>query len=46
VIESGGAADSSGPSNVSTAVTVVREPAGSTTTSSPGRSVPPATVPA
>ena len=46
VTESGGAADSRGPSCVSTASTFVRPPPGMIVTSSPGRSVPPATWPA
>ncbi len=40
------AAASRGPSAVSIDATVVRWPDGSTTTSSPGCSTPPATVPA
>ena len=44
--ESGGVALSSRRSSSSIAVIRVREPAGSTTTSSPSRSVPPATCPA
>ena len=41
-----GVASSIGPSKASTPAMVEREPAGSTITSSPGRKLPPATVPA